>query len=146
MTDKCFRTSFPIKVHVFLPLFVWRNTEKERTYEGVAMIQSVRRIGWQDTTYLERKCPWYQRLRKWTKASKAVVLVNAPFAAFADLIVLIPRVCVLLVQAKFSAETTPLSLLDVQRELLKMGHPESGLRQRASKEELDHARRSMCLE
>lgn len=56
-------------------------------------------------------------------AKKAVVLLNAPLAGFADWIVLIPERAVLLIQAKYDDPNTALTSADVRKELLKMGHP-----------------------
>lgn len=66
---------------------------------------------------------WYEELAVRMAKHIAVVLLNAPCAEFADVIVLIPGVAVLLVEAKYYGEKTGLNPAKVEEALVKMGHP-----------------------
>ena len=54
------------------------------------------------------------------QSSDAFVILNAPCAPFADIIVLVPRAFVLLIQCKFFSPSTAFTAADVDEELKKM--------------------------
>ena len=58
-------------------------------------------------------------LKRFVDANTAVVLVNADNASFADVIVLIPKTAVILVQCKFTAESASIGF---KGEMAKMGY------------------------
>lgn len=96
------------------------------SHQGVALLQSNFRVEAEGMKHLTEEGSWYQQLQKKIQEDKkAVVLVNAPCAMFADVIVLIPHVAVVLLETQFHTQTPPPLPPDeeVREALLKMENP-----------------------
>jgi hypothetical protein len=90
-------------------------------YEAVSVRASDQKIEPAAINKLLPCTDWAKSVKRCIDANHAVVLINAPKASFADVIVLIPKKCVIVVQVRFYDEKTNLSDRAMLAELWKMG-------------------------